>query len=622
MTKFKTKLIAFDIRTVAEGTIPSAESLIEELAALEPSDAPARQRLVDALRIFGFPLVKQLLNRKLETQDLRDIYAVLKSRQLREKHDSKIARKEFEAALIGMLEDSSPEVREAAAVAIHKLDVHDALPQLKTQLYETRTVGMGKALAAMARAIGEFGTMSQLARLAPIIDRESEDSDVVIAAANAIKQIAIRDTSGVSPRLTAMLTHERNWQVRLAAVEGIGEIGLEIGLTNLYSRLDDDVLDVQQAAIEAMGKIGSGDALPTLEATLRRPSMTPDEVRYACAKAIVKIKCKTDSQTINRILRSETNLYLLLAALEETKANAGVDLSLVKSHLPHDVPAVRKSAVGAVGRIGSAADVDVLLIRLSEEDAEIQAQAALSLTILLSNVRSEDRIALLSPHQTTLLEKLDDENRDVRLHVGLLIATTWEEAFFQELVDKLASGNPRARGIAANTINMLKHPDYLPHLLTRFEEETDEEVKKALIAAIASLGDRANIGTLLGALHDGQWEVGQAAAAAIAKLATTHETVMLRQMLGDQKFYVYQAAAKALGKLPGNFPELLTLLESNNPVVREAMAGALLEIGSRENQLTSTIAQLLQVRQPEIISAIAEHFVKQEEAPAGDQENA
>ena len=81
----------------------------------------------------------------------------------------------------------------------------------------------------------------------------------------------------------------KNWQVRQAAAEALGRIGSKEAVPHLIEALKDEDWNVRFKAAEALGEIGSKEAAPHLIEALKDENLN---VRKAAAEALGEIGSK------------------------------------------------------------------------------------------------------------------------------------------------------------------------------------------------------------------------------------------------------------------------------------------------------------------------------------------
>jgi HEAT repeat protein len=190
-----------------------------------------------------------------------------------------------------MVQDTDPEVRVSAALALFRVDAGnaDAMQELIAALKNDKSGTAGPEEAA--RSLAELGP-----KAAPAFDALTESLNhrhefVRTWAIRAIR--AVGGTKAVPVLLSAL--DDKNPQVREAAAEALGELGAisAPAVPQLIASLneDDDVLSfyVQRAAAKALGNIGPAakSAIPHLRQLVE--SETDEKLKEIAADAIKQI---------------------------------------------------------------------------------------------------------------------------------------------------------------------------------------------------------------------------------------------------------------------------------------------------------------------------------------------
>lgn len=185
-------------------------------------------------------------------------------------------------ALVAATTDSEPDVRRHALWALAESDSPDAIPALARAASDADPEVRRFALYALAERDGaaSFGTLvdalddpdSEVRRAAVTALAESEHPEAADALARVlededtdVRQMAIwglaesgSADAAVTARLVAVLEGDAEPEVRQAAVHALGEIGSDAALDALTRALQDPDPDVRKAAMAALADLAGG----------------------------------------------------------------------------------------------------------------------------------------------------------------------------------------------------------------------------------------------------------------------------------------------------------------------------------------------------------------------------
>lgn len=247
------------------------------------------------------------------------------------------------SSLVGLLDDASPMVREAAAYAIGsgtKRGVRAALEKVLAQ--------RGAPEAAMAAwALQEEDDSAAV----PALERALRHADarVRFTAAYALGEIG---EESAAPALERVLTADSDARARRYAAHAIGELGTHRSVDALSAAISDRDASVRYAAVEAMGEIHD------LE-------QAPSALRQACTSSDRKLA--------------------RLATLAVAEMHDPTTLDLLISLSAMDDRDVRLHIAEALGEIGSPKASDALMRLLKDADAHVRRAAAEALGEIREN---------------------------------------------------------------------------------------------------------------------------------------------------------------------------------------------------------------------------------------------
>jgi len=172
------------------------------------------------------------------------------------------------------IEDSNPEVRAAALIALRDLRSPQALPVLINATQDQSSAVRREAVLALAY-LQEPDAL--LVLRSAVVDPDPETRRIAIDA------ISLLDSSAVSALIKA--TSDLDWQVRAQAVSRLSRFSGEQVVDTLKQALKDDRWQVVKEAIESLGK-AQAPVAPCLLPFLRHEIA---DVRITAALAIADI---------------------------------------------------------------------------------------------------------------------------------------------------------------------------------------------------------------------------------------------------------------------------------------------------------------------------------------------
>ncbi|HEY7154503.1 MAG TPA: HEAT repeat domain-containing protein [Gemmataceae bacterium] len=236
-------------------------------------------------------------------------------------------------ALALALKDKHARTRTEAASALHKLgkDAHEAVNDLQTALKNAKLEALTRVYCANALGrIGSPDALSAVPALQETLGDAKNDTDLRKACAQALGEMG-KDAADAVPALAAVLTakdsdvvlrrsaiealdamggearsalpalrsalKDDDQFVRSFALHTLGHMGGELGddrkatVVGIMARMDDNVLEVRIAAIEALANLGTdglGDQYKNAVNRLTEASRDPQKAVAEAAKAALK----------------------------------------------------------------------------------------------------------------------------------------------------------------------------------------------------------------------------------------------------------------------------------------------------------------------------------------------
>ncbi|CAG0933929.1 Phycocyanobilin lyase subunit alpha [Thermoflexales bacterium] len=324
---------------------------------------------------------------------------------------------------------------------------------------------------------------------------------------------------------------------------------------NLISATRLTILEMQtEAAIDTLGRLGSGQAVDSLVRILRESCSR--SVRQSAAEALGKIG---DAQAIPELSQHlQERSSDVREAVAEALGRMGLQsLPHLVPFLKHRVRDVRLDTIEALGKIDSAEVIPYLIQALQDSDRSVRLTAIRALT------KIGDAQAV--PH---LLQASQDSDYNVS-------------------------------AAAITAIGQIGDAQAIPNLIRIWKDKQTDNLSFLLHSAIAQtlgkIGDIRAVPHLIQALQDN--EAGQEAAKALGEIGDTQAVPYLIQVLQDLRYSnLRQAATGALGKIGGveSIPYLIPLLRDHDSNLRSAAVESINEIFIRQSQPLPKLIQALQ----------------------------
>lgn len=181
------------------------------------------------------------------------------------------------------------------------------------------------------------------------------------------------------PRAVAALLpdlKDSDWKVRRNAAQALGALKSTESVAGLLEALKDRVATVRERAAVALGRIKDPQSIPALvEAVIEGKDATNFHVNEGAYQAVRKFGKKAGPALMER-LKSKSNIYLV-ELLADSKYDVPLDffLELAKS----SDPAMRRTALTALGKSADPRAVDVLIESLDSGAVELQTLAVQAL---------------------------------------------------------------------------------------------------------------------------------------------------------------------------------------------------------------------------------------------------
>ena len=476
--------------------------------------------------------------------------------------------------LFDMLDDDSAAVREAATDALSRIGgeqtVIAILPALRSDNAPLRN-----AACVVLERIGD-PAIRPLAQLLA-----DEDKDVRKFAVDVLAMIG--SPSAGEAIVRAMQDTDTN--VAVAAAEALGRIGCRGAVGAMAHSLKASTW-MRCAVAKSLGRIGGGDAVRILTDLI---GDTDDMVVFVAIQALGVVGDEASLQYMLHLFGHSNPMVVNAAAaateaiIDRTNPDVWQDARNVIPREPivrltgHPNPAMRRSAVALLGRIGNAAVVGPLVVALAsdqnrdhQEVREAAGKALLSLaptdvsplteTLSAASTSSEARCELvdllgrLGKPQAfdAVAQMVRDEDVRVRRVSARCLSGLDPERAGAVLCRCLTDRDGHVRAYAARGLGSLLSRQALPQLIPLFEDPCDV-VRQAAIWAVATIGGEEAIDGVKGLsalLDDPYPDVRQAATQALAVIgdATAMEVLVAACLSHGEDRQL--PAIRALGSAP------------------------------------------------------------------------
>ncbi len=401
----------------------------------------------------------------------------------------------------------------------------------------------------------------KLPRLSALQDREARRRTVEELGRSG-------DERQVAPLLEA-LRSDRDFLVRSAAAEALGNLKSELALNGLIAALGDVSPDVRAAAALALGRLGRPQAAMALRPCLRDGEPT---VRGAVAVALGKLGDATALPALIELL-SDVEAEVRASAAEGLGALGRSEAVEPLLHALDDTNLyVRSRAATALGMIGDTRAVDGVIGLLRDPERTVRASAAEALS------RLRDRRAVLP-----LLDALRDREPVVRQNAAFALSKIGDAIAADGLTDALRDEDARVRARAVDALGVLAIPRTLDAVVDGLRDG-DPLVRTFAVQALGNFTDDRAIEALVETLSADDPLLRRRAVESLAKIGDARTLPSVQTALADPNPLVRAAAVAALPRIGGTrtLPLLLDALQADDLLMRNAAAFALARLGAEE----------------------------------------
>jgi AAA family ATP:ADP antiporter len=355
--------------------------------------------------------------------------------------------------LPGLLEHSSPEVRQAALEHIERLGLTSELPVVRQHLTKEPASQVRSAAIHVLAALGGAGTIEDVLPYLDDLDEENRRAAIV----GLLRSAGIEGTLYAGQILLRMTASPIAAERGLAA-QVLGEVGIHHYYQPLVELLCDDDLAVRRAALHAAGQIRHPRLWPLVVQELYIP-----QTRNAAMAALVSggESALPDIRSAFSPIDADAMMRMYLAQVCG-RIGSEACAALLMERIEEPNPDARSEVLKALNRCGyHAVDGDAVRIQ-NQIKAEVEHAAW-----LLACCLDVSEVSAASILQDALAEELSR----VRERIILLLSFIFDSPTILQVRDNLIHGSAEQRAYALEVLEVV-----LP-----------DELKRPIIAMTADL---------------------------------------------------------------------------------------------------------------------------------------
>jgi HEAT repeat protein len=497
-----------------------------------------------------------------------------------------------------MLDDPDPQVSTAAAKALATLaymgDRYAVHLMKRLARDEDRDDLRTIAVVALGRA-GKFSVADDVIALLG-----SDQATIRGDAAEALGIIG--DVKAVEPLLG--LLEDEDKTVRSKVCAALGSIGDPKAAKPLLKVAKDDVEKyVRGDAAYALGRIADQDSLPKLIEVLKEADQNE---RWGYQYAIGSYGTLAFDAAVELMASERKGLrqagVSILSQTHDTRAKehlvkglddksqevrmdtaralgqlAGKDVvkALLDRYKKEKTEDVRSEILSAMGYIGDAKFLPVLIQASKEEANRLKAQAVRG----LGSYKEQKAI-------DALIVALESDNEWVRESAASTLAQLKTTQAIEPIKKLLEDDDAYVRMTAIESLGQIGDSSLVPEL-AKHADDKDENVRRSVLSAMGNLGGEKALEILIAALDDEKEYVRETALRGLGQILGEREVddigpfmVAYTKGLQDKDYYVKREAAYRIAEMRLPFPEgvqegLIRALDSADDYVLEEIVWAL-----------------------------------------------
>ncbi|MEO8294327.1 MAG: HEAT repeat domain-containing protein [Gemmatimonadota bacterium] len=425
-----------------------------------------------------------------------------------------------EGPLMLALDDTDPEIRIRAAVALERLGVPNRI---------IGQIESGTASGEAMEILTKFGLAGARELLAEQLAHSSPLVRMTIIS--AIQQAGRRDLSN---ELIHSSLEDPDPEIRAAAFDALRNLGVKDAVASALNGLGDENQHVRTSAMQLIGELGEAEV-----ANMIRPRTADYEpmVRAAAARALGQIQAKDAQPELARLLRDP--VPEVRAAAADGVADGGGSWAvpeLLKLLVDAD-PAARRSAAHALGRVGGPSILPALTRAFQSGAPDLRE--------VIAEAVAQIDIEALPPLLDMLMESRDLQ---ARLATVRILSSTRSPKAAELLEVVWKDPEPEVRTLVAEALGQ-QPGDRSVRLLREGLADADEHVRARAVEALAFFGSLEAGPDILALLEtDPSPKVRERAALATGLLRVPGgEAALLAACASQEPLNVRAAAALGLG---------------------------------------------------------------------------
>jgi HEAT repeat protein len=305
----------------------------------------------------------------------------------------------------------------------------------------------------------------------------------------------------------------------------------------LREAIDDPDVHVQVAALQALGAVGEAADAAGL---VSKAQAEQHDIAIAAAGAL-RVLAARDAAAVAQALAAVVISGAAAATLAELLVTLRLSDALprLRSALLSDSADSRVAAIAGLSLLGGESAVELVALALNDEDPQVQVAAI-------------DVLPRMHDGTTRAIEALlhfDSSAADVQVALAGALAAFGDPRAVTRLRKLARVGPPGVRVFAMQGLQGLSDPAF-DDLLVESLGDSDAEVVKQALAALAAAGGKRSAARIAIALDHAAWDVRQAAAVLLGQSGDSGALAALRaRLLLERDALVRDAIEQAVAVL-------------------------------------------------------------------------